>query len=95
MAGNSVWKCSLGILENFKTSFPVVKARVNLFYYVLLEIAHYITHRVIVCVGKFDSLFFHTFTLTRLMSGQSSHMTRAHHGWPAEGRQTPIYVIES
>ena len=32
----------------------------------LLEGAHYITHRVINCVEIFDSLFLHTFTLTRL-----------------------------
>ena len=68
-----------------------MKASLNLFLYVFLEISHYITHRVTVCVEKFDSLFFHTFKLT----GQSSHMTSANHGWPTEGRQSTIYVNES
>ena len=32
---------------------------------------------------------------TRLLSGQSSHMTCAHHWWPTEGRLPEIYVDES
>ena len=62
-----------------------------------LEIAHYITHSVNNCVKKnlFDSLFFHTFTLTRPLSGQSSNMTRARSRLLIKGRQTAIYVNES